>query len=60
MPNPFAAFLEKENKKKIGVKELEQQRRQIKQHIRMMQEKLKLVEEELAEEKAKKKKESAF
>jgi DNA-binding PadR family transcriptional regulator len=53
MPNPFAAFLE-EAKATTDVKELEHQRRQLKQHIRMMQEKLKSMEKELAEEKTKK------
>jgi PadR family transcriptional regulator PadR len=53
MPNPFAAFLEQENKKKPSVKELAQQRRQLKQHIRMIQEKLTLIEEELAKKKKK-------
>jgi DNA-binding PadR family transcriptional regulator len=53
MPSPFAAFLEK-NKKTTDVEELEQQKRQFKQHIRMIQEKLRSVEKELAEEKTKK------
>ena len=54
MPNPFAAFLKEETKKTSDVEELEHQRRQLKQHIRMIQEKLKSIEKELAEEKAKK------
>ena len=54
MPNPFAAFLEEETKETSDVEELEHQRRQLKQHIRMMQEKIKSIEKELAEEKAKK------
>lgn len=54
MPSPFAAFLEEKNKKTTGVEELEHQRRQLKQHIRMIQEKLKSIEKELAEEKTKK------
>ncbi len=54
MPSPFAAFLEEKNKKTTGVEELEHQRRQLKQHIRMIQEKLKSIEKELADEKTKK------
>ena len=54
MPNFFAAFLEEENRKKTGVKELEHQRKHLKQGIKMMQEKLKAIDQELAEEKAKK------
>jgi DNA-binding PadR family transcriptional regulator len=54
MPSPFAAFLEEETRKTTDIKELENQRRQLKQHIRMIQEKLKSIEKELAEEKAKK------
>jgi DNA-binding PadR family transcriptional regulator len=54
MPNPFAAFLEEENRKTTDIKELENQRKLFKQHIRMMQEKLKSIDKELAEEKAKK------
>jgi PadR family transcriptional regulator PadR len=54
MPSPFAAFLEEE-KKTTDVEELEHQRKQLKQHIRMMREKLKAIEKELAEEKTKKK-----
>jgi DNA-binding PadR family transcriptional regulator len=54
MPNLFAAFLEEENRKTTDVKELELQRNHLKQGIRMMQEKLKSMDEELAEEKAKK------
>jgi DNA-binding PadR family transcriptional regulator len=53
MPSPFAAFLEEENKAITDVDELEHQRRQIKQHIKMMKEKLKSIEEELAKERAK-------
>ncbi len=55
MPSPFAAFLEEENKKTTDIEELEHQKRQLKQHIRVIQEKLKSIEKELAEEKAKKK-----
>jgi DNA-binding PadR family transcriptional regulator len=54
MPNPFAAFLEEETKKTSDVEELEHQRRQLKQHIRMIQEKLKSIEKEVAEKKIKK------
>jgi DNA-binding PadR family transcriptional regulator len=54
MPNPFAAFLEEENRKTTDIEELEHQRKQFKQHIRMMQEKLKSIDKELADEKAKK------
>jgi DNA-binding PadR family transcriptional regulator len=51
MPNPFSAFLEEESKKSFSVEELEHQRRQLKQHSRMIQEKLKSIEKELAEAK---------
>ena len=44
MPNPFAAFLEEENRKTTSAAELERQRKQLKQHISMMKEKLKQVE----------------
>jgi DNA-binding PadR family transcriptional regulator len=54
MPSPFAAFLEEETRKTTDIEELEHQRRQLKQHIRMMQEKIKSIEKELAEEKAEK------
>ncbi len=54
MPNPFAAFLEEETRKTSDIEELEHQRRQINQHSRMIQEKLKSIEKELAKEKAKK------
>ena len=54
MPNPFATFLEEETRKTTDSKELEHQKRQLKQHIRKIQEKLKSIEKELAEEKAKK------
>ena len=55
MPSPFAAFLEEENKRTTDVEELEHQKRRLKQHIRMIQEKLKSIEKELAEEKTKRK-----
>jgi len=54
MPNLFAAFLEEETRKTTDVEELEQQRIQLKQHIKMMHERLKSIEKELAEEKDKK------
>lgn len=50
MPNLFAAFLE--GKKPADVPELEHQKSRLKKQIRMMQEQLKKVEKELAEEKA--------
>jgi DNA-binding PadR family transcriptional regulator len=56
MHNPFSAFLEEENKESSNVEELEHQMRQLKQHRRMIQEKLKSIEKELAKEKAKKRK----
>jgi DNA-binding PadR family transcriptional regulator len=56
MPNLFAVFLEEETRKTTDNKELEQQRKQLKQHVRMMQERLKSIERELAEEKARKEK----
>jgi hypothetical protein len=49
MPNPFAAFLEEENRKTTSAAELERQRKQLKQHISMMQEKLKQVEKGIRE-----------
>ncbi len=52
MPSPFAAFLEEG--KTTNIEELKQQRRQLKQHIRIMQEKLQSIEKELTDEKAKK------
>lgn len=54
MPSPFTAFLKEETRKKINIKELEHQRKKFKQHIRMMQKKVKSIEEELAERKTKK------
>ena len=50
MPNPFASFLEEEGIKK-SVAELEQQRKQLKQHIRLMQEKLTQVDNAIRENK---------
>jgi DNA-binding PadR family transcriptional regulator len=57
MPNPFAAFLEKENKKTVSKEELKSQRKQLKEHIGMMQKKLKSVNEELERIKKAKKEE---
>jgi DNA-binding PadR family transcriptional regulator len=56
MPNPFAAFLEAQSGKTLAIEELEHQKKQLKEHIRMMQEKLKSIENELAEEKARERK----
>jgi PadR family transcriptional regulator PadR len=57
MPGPFEIFLEKEAKT-TSIEELKHQRKQIKkhikEHIRMMQEKLKSIEKELEEKRAKK------
>jgi DNA-binding PadR family transcriptional regulator len=55
MPSPFAAFLEEENRKAANIQELEQQKRQLKQHVKMMQERLRSIDKELVEKKAKKK-----
>ena len=54
MPNPFAAFLGEENRKMIDIEELGLHRKQLKQSIKMMQEKLKAIDKFLAEEKGKK------
>jgi uncharacterized protein YhaN len=54
MPSPFTAFLKEETRKTRNIEELEHQRKQLKQHIRMMQEKVKSIDEELAERKSKK------
>ena len=56
MPNPFATFLEEEARKTTDMEELEHQRKQLKQHIGMMQEKLKSINEELTNAKLQKKK----
>jgi DNA-binding PadR family transcriptional regulator len=53
MPNLFEAFLEEESKM-TDIEELEHQRTHLKQSISMMQKKLKSIDKELAEEKAKK------
>jgi len=55
MPNPFAAFLEEENRKTTDIEELKNQTKQFKQHIRMMHEKLKTVNEKISEAKRKNK-----
>jgi hypothetical protein len=55
MPSPFAAFLEEENRKAANIQELEQQKKQLKQHVKMMQERLRAIDKELAEKKGKKK-----
>ena len=52
MPNPFSAFLEKEKAKTPNIEDLKNQRKQLKQHLRMVQEKIKSINEIL--EKAKK------
>lgn len=44
MPNPFAAFLGEENEAKPDFEKLENQRKDLKQHIYIMQEKLKTVD----------------
>ena len=51
MPNPFAAFLEKESKSAISKVELERQRKKIKEHIAMMQKKLKSINQDLEKRK---------
>jgi DNA-binding PadR family transcriptional regulator len=56
MPNPFAAFLEEGARKTKDMEELEHQKKQLKQHIGMMQEKLKSINEELTNAKLQKKK----
>jgi PadR family transcriptional regulator PadR len=53
MPNPFAAFLEEEAKQTGDIEELENKKKQLKEHIQMMQQKLKVLNREIAEEKAK-------
>jgi DNA-binding PadR family transcriptional regulator len=55
MPNPFAAFLEEEEEaKQTGdIEELENKKKQLKEHIQVMQQKLKAINREIAEEKAK-------
>jgi hypothetical protein len=52
MPNPFAAFLEEETRKTAAdIEDLENQGKHIEQHIKMMREKLKSVNEKIAESK---------
>ena len=53
MPSPFAAFLE-ENKKAKTIEELELQRKNLKQHIKMIQEELRIIDKEVAEAKTRK------
>lgn len=57
MPDPFVMFLGEHIPKSASVDELEKQRKKLKEHIDVMQEKLKSIEDEIAEEKAKKTKE---
>ena len=45
MPNPFSAFLEKDNVKTPNIEDLKSQRKQLKQHLRMVQEKIKSINE---------------
>ncbi|MCJ7714506.1 PadR family transcriptional regulator [Candidatus Bathyarchaeota archaeon] len=47
MPSPFAAFLGEETKKPTNTKELAQQITQLKQHISILQKKLKITEKAL-------------
>jgi DNA-binding PadR family transcriptional regulator len=54
MPNPFAEFLEEEARKTLDIEELENKRKQLVQHIRMMQEKVKSIDKELAQVKKQK------
>ena len=49
MPGPFAAFLEEKTEKNIDIKELKSQGHQIKQHIRVLQKKLKIIEKLLGD-----------
>ena len=52
MPNPFSMFLEEETRKTTDLEELERQRRQLKQHMRMIREKIRTIDTVIAEEKA--------
>ena len=52
MPNPFSVFLEEETRKTTDLEELERQRRQLKQHMRMIREKIRTIDKVIAEEKA--------
>jgi DNA-binding PadR family transcriptional regulator len=54
MPNPFAPFLQKENLNNADIKELERQRKELGQHAKMIQEKLKTIDKELERAKTKK------
>ena len=49
MPGPFTAFLEEKNEKNMDVNELKSQGHQIKQHIRVLQKKLKIIKKSLAD-----------
>jgi DNA-binding PadR family transcriptional regulator len=55
MPDPFAPFLQKNEKSTI--EELEKQRRFLKEHLKMAQDKIKEIDKRLAEERNKKPKE---
>ena len=52
MPSPFAAFLGGETKKPTNNKELEHQKIQLKQHIRILQKKLRIIEKAQEEKKS--------
>jgi DNA-binding PadR family transcriptional regulator len=52
MPNPFSVFLEEETRKTTDLEELERQRRQLKQRMRMIREKIRTIDKVMAEEKA--------
>jgi len=54
MPDPFAAFLEEENKT-VNPEQIERQRKELQQHIIMLQEKLEAIDRQLAKMKAKNK-----
>ena len=56
MPTPFSPFLDSRSGQGSVVEQLENQKKQLAQHIRLIQDKLKSVENELAEERAKEKK----
>jgi len=52
MPNPFSVFLEEETRKTTDLEELERQRRQLKQRMKMIREKIRTIDNLIAEEKA--------
>jgi DNA-binding PadR family transcriptional regulator len=52
MPNPFSVFLEEETRKTTDLEELERQRRQLKQRMRLIREKIRTIDKVMAEEKA--------